>query len=71
MFERSAGAGSAVMLIPLMDRAAGLPAASGGDRGPGPPFRRPVRSYLSSAVTKLGVASRYEAVRQARIRGWI
>lgn len=30
-----------------------------------------VRNYLSSAVTKLGVANRHEAVRQARARGWI
>lgn len=30
-----------------------------------------VRNYLSSAVTKLGVANRHEAVREARARGWI
>ena len=30
-----------------------------------------VRNYLSSAVTKLGVANRHEAVQQARARGWI
>ena len=30
-----------------------------------------VRNYLSSAVTKLGVANRHEAVHLARDRGWI
>ena len=30
-----------------------------------------VRNYLSSAVTKLGVANRHEAVHHARRRGWI
>ena len=30
-----------------------------------------VRNYLSSAVTKLGVANRHEAARLARDRGWI
>ena len=30
-----------------------------------------VRNDLSSAVTKLGVANRHEAVQQARARGWI
>lgn len=30
-----------------------------------------VRNYLSSAVAKLGVANRHEAVSSARARGWI
>ena len=30
-----------------------------------------VRNYLSSAVSKLGVANRHEAVHRARERGWI
>lgn len=30
-----------------------------------------VRNYLSSAVAKLGVANRHEAVRAARERGWL
>lgn len=30
-----------------------------------------VRNYLSSAVAKLGVSNRHEAVREARRRGWI
>ncbi|GAB3104787.1 response regulator [Isoptericola nanjingensis] len=30
-----------------------------------------VRNYLSSAVAKLGVANRHEAVRLARAKGWI
>ncbi|GAA1994007.1 response regulator transcription factor [Isoptericola halotolerans] len=30
-----------------------------------------VRNYLSSAVAKLGVANRHEAVRAARAKGWI
>lgn len=30
-----------------------------------------VRNYLSSAVTKLGVTNRHEAVEQARRNGWI
>lgn len=30
-----------------------------------------VRNYLSSAVAKLGVANRHEAVRAARAKGWV
>jgi two-component system response regulator DesR len=30
-----------------------------------------VRNYLSSAVAKLGVANRHEAVRAARAKGWL
>jgi two-component system response regulator DesR len=30
-----------------------------------------VRNYLSSAVAKLGVANRHEAVRLARAKGWV
>jgi two-component system response regulator DesR len=30
-----------------------------------------VRNYLSSAVAKLGVTNRHEAVRLARAKGWV
>ncbi|WP_277211096.1 response regulator transcription factor [Isoptericola croceus] len=30
-----------------------------------------VRNYLSSAVAKLGVTNRHEAVREARAKGWV